>query len=302
MAFSKGISNTASFAKMLGFCDVKVVALNPNAKQIKELTGKEYEENPEYLGEVERNDKTVKVMRFSFYLQPEVKFWNRITVLNMFVENNIEMSKDGKKCRVIDKYGRNKWVEVEVVKAKQPIERIDKDYRPALRGEVELTNFLRAYLCISSPEKYVQDENKWVLKSDNELKECESQFTMEDWGKVFKNDISPINEVLAYQPNASVKVLMYVKCTKDGALYQAVYDKDFLKKNSKESSFERFKKTITNEQKNGYGTNNIYEFGPARIVEDIAPTSVSETTTENDPFADTAEDDISADEDELPFG
>lgn len=301
MAFSKGKVSTgdqSNYSKIVGFSNVNIVALNPNKAQIKELTGKELENEPQYLIERETEDgRKYKSMRFDFYVKPTDldEPLNRVYTLSLFVDNRAFINKAGDKAQVIDKYGRTKWLEKSVIEEHSPIERLDSSYRLSKRGEEEFIKLLRTFLAIENPEKYVTKSDgtqEWVLKTKEELSLCESELSVQDWEKIFNGDVSLIREIIELQPNNKVKVLFYVRVTPEGVLYQGINTKEFLLANAKESTFVKVAQRISENQKLGYGANDIYEFSGAHEFV-IAPTVSAETSTnevDDVPFADSSND------------
>jgi hypothetical protein len=109
--------------------------------------------------------------------------------------------------------------------------RIDKDYHVAYEGEEDLINFLRAYLNVTSCERYINKQ--WVMLEPNKLPDCES--SLEHIDDYFNGNISELKEILSYQPNNKVKVCFGIKTVTDGPnagkQYQTAYTKNFLKNN-----------------------------------------------------------------------
>lgn len=295
MAFSKGkVSNGegVSYNKLIGFGNVKIVAVNPNKKEINKLTGRELEEEPAYIKDMETEDgKKYKSLRLDFYVAPDLeKPLDRIQVLTMFVESRPFINKAGDKAQVIDKYGRNKWLDRATIEAHEHVDRLDDGYKVARKGEVELISFLRAFLNVDSPEKYVTKEDgskEWVMKTKEELAVCESG--IENWDKIFSGDTSEISDIIGFQSDNKVKVLFYIKVTEQGAMYQGINPKEFLIAGAKESSFIRVGNRILDAKNNGYGVNDIYEFVPVHEFE-MAPTNQTNKSEDSDlPLSDSSD-------------
>lgn len=242
MAVSRGqvsAEEGGSFKKYIGVGSVNVLAVNPNKAKLSEIYGRDINDEPSYVGEVERGEDKHKVMqaRIDFIVktadtcvdaqgQP-IELTSRLT---FFLLNERRVSSRTGKIQVIDKYGRTQWVtdsqlanhEIPVDKNGNPLN-LDKDYRPVFSGEEDLTNFIRAYLNIPNPDKYVN--GKWIPIEDRSVAEVR----LDHISNYFKGDFSELVEILTYQPNNKVKVLFGVRTTDDNKQYQAIYNQMFLK-------------------------------------------------------------------------
>lgn len=295
MGFSKGKTSVggSNFNKLVGFSNCTVLDVNPNKERIKELTGREKDNEPIYLSEKETADgKQYKSLRLDFYVKPDSKnFSDRVGVLTLFVEDRNFINKDSTKAQVIDKYGRNKWLDRATIETHETVDRLDKDYKIAKRGQVELIDFLRKFLAIEGPEKYVTNSDgskEWVLKSKEELALCESEIS--DWNKLMTGDVSEIKEILSFQKDNKVKLLFYVKVSNDGALYQGISNKEFLTAGASQKSFAKVQQRILENQAQGYGAGDIYEFCDLKefVLEASSPEVTEESPADDLPFSDNA--------------
>ena len=168
MAFGKTqVSKEATEIKRYtGVGSVFVVGVNPNKAELEKLYDRELDKDPEYI--TEKDGVTSARIDFIIKTDPTAKCNNGIELLtkfSMFIRNEYRFNKDKTKVQVIDKYGRTAWVTKEQAKNHEiPVynngkpANIDKDYRPAYVGEEDITNFLKVFLGIPNPEKWVKNE------------------------------------------------------------------------------------------------------------------------------------------------
>lgn len=242
MAVSRGqvsAEEGAGFKKYIGVGSVNVLAVNPNKAKLSEIYGRDVENEPVYVKEVESGEDKHKVMqaRIDFIVktadtcvdaqgQP-IELTSRVT---FFLLNERRVSKNTGKIQVIDKYGRTQWVteaqlnahEIPNDKNGNPLN-LDADYRPVFSGEEDLTGFLKAFLNIPNPDKYVN--GKWIPIEDRTVAEVR----LDKIADYFKGNFSELVEILSYQPNNKVKVLFGVRTADDNKQYQAAYTQMFLK-------------------------------------------------------------------------
>lgn len=204
----------------VGVGAVKVLKVNPTKAELKDIYGRDIDEEPEYVGTVERgpedDKKTVPSVRISFVVTTDPDKNNGIELTTnhvYFVVKNYVKSKEGK-AKVIDKYGRTAWVTSEEYKAKaipndkngNPIN-VDADYRLCWEGEEELTLFIKNLLNI--PSLMVYTGGVWTPNPRVTPADC--QVRLDTIEKMFTGDLSEIREALSYQPDNLVKVPFGVK-------------------------------------------------------------------------------------------
>ena len=184
--------------------------------------------------------------------------------MTLFIQNRPRVGANSGKTQVIDKYGRTAWATPEELAAHAipvysngPAD-IDKDYRPAYVGEEELMEFVKAYLCIPSINTWDANLKKMVPNTKVKPEECECRFDNLD--KIFKGDFSEIKDALGFQPTNKVKVMLGVRTSDDGKLYQAVYTRKFLRNSSTNfSSLDKeLQEMIKNAAENGRTLNTEY--------------------------------------------
>lgn len=228
------------FKRYIGVCPVFVKAVNPNKAEHEKLFNTTLDEAPVYIQDKEDAEgKSYKNVRISVVLQPDVEkigFDMPLVTMPLFVTNQKQFGTNSGKYQVVDKYGRFAWATEAEISAKEiPTYNngkkadISNDYRIAYVGEEDLTNFIKAFLCIPSITKWNNDEKCMVPNNDVKPEECECRLELESFEKLFKGDFSEIKDILGLQPNNKVKVCLGVRTdASSGRLYQSVYTKRFI--------------------------------------------------------------------------
>ena len=276
MAFSKGTKRDAeiSVKRYIGLAAVKILGVNPTAEeQNKFFNTTAFTENPVYVGKGKaKNSKgediEVPQIRLNFVVKtnPSIKCNNGIemtTNISIFLSKGFQYShKNGiDKIKVIDEYGRTAWATAEELKNKAiPVyangpARISNNYRPCYIGEEELLGFLKTYLGIPNPEVWNEKEQKFVMKPSSELEDCKCGF--DNIEKYFNGDISEIKEILTYQPENMVKVLLGVRTADDGKQYQAAYTRMFVSVTS--TNYNKLKSDLESAQQAGAFSTTAFE-------------------------------------------
>ena len=210
MAIAKGKESTEAtgYKRYIGVGAAFVKAVNPNKKEMEALYGREQENEPEYVGTVERDGKDIPNVRISFITNPDPEKYGEGILIphTYFLRREYRYNSDKTKVQVIDKYGRTAWVTIEQAKNHEiPMysngpANLDKDYRPAYVGEEELTQFLINYLNIPNVMKYDRANNKWYLVDNPQDSECR----LDEIEKYFKGDFTELRSAIALQPTNKV--------------------------------------------------------------------------------------------------
>lgn len=284
MAFGKGNESTegAKVVRYTGVASVYVKCVNPSKDELEKFYGRDVENAPEYVGEIDVNGTKVPQVRLDFmvvadpekYTDGEGKPIDFKTRVSLFLRKEYRLSSAGK-YQVIDKYGRTAWATEAEIAAKQiPVysngkpANIDADYRKAYHGEEELIKFLIAYLNIPSCQKYVNGE--WVMLEANKLADCEA--SLEHIDDYFKGNFKELSDILALQPNNKVKVLFGVRNTDDGKQYQTAYTRMFLKNSV--TDYSRIDKDLQEAKNNGAMPTSEFEVSDLHEYV-VAPTNFS---------------------------
>jgi hypothetical protein len=222
----------------VGFTPVKVVAVNPNRKELNELIGKEDSEKDEevkYLGsDDEGNDR----IRLAFWLE-DVKS-GKLFVHSFNLTNKERKNKDGDKCQIVNQTCTTSWAPY-IKKGDEVTSKLDesviqewfknftdkekkvlgpKKFRKALAGEEELATLLSAWLGrldFRDTETEVLIDTKKLFKED--YKELRQLISLNDEGEFDKDGI-----------DTPFVALVGVRTDEDDSTkkYQQVWSKAFL--------------------------------------------------------------------------
>ena len=289
LAFAAGKVSTEGNAPKLysGVGSVYVLGVNPNKAAMEKLFNREYEEEPNYLGEQEINGEKIPTVRLSFVIKtdPEKNHGIELTSMyTLFLRKEYRYNRDKTKVQVIDKYGRTCWVTIEQAKNHEiPMysngpANIDKDYRPCYVGEEDLVKFLIAYLNIPNPMKYIN--GSWEMVEHPE----DSEAGLEKIADYFKGDFKEIKSIIALQPKNKLKLAFGVRATDDNKQYQTFYTGMPMKNGV--TDYSRLDKEIQERQANGGLSTSEFS------VEDLHEYSVESTDFTNN----------KSESNDLPFG
>lgn len=242
MAISKGNASKEAqeFKRYIGVCPVFVKAVNPNKAEHEKLFNTTLEEAPVYVQDKEDAEgNSYKNVRISVVLAPDVEkigFEMPLVTMPLFVANQKQHGANSGKYQIVDKYGRFAWATETEISAKEiptysngKKADISNEYRIAYVGEEDLTNFIRAFLCIPTITKWDNDNKCMVPNTDVKPEECECRLEVESFEKLFKGDFSEIKDILGFQPTNKVKVCLGVRTdANSGRLFQSVYTKKFM--------------------------------------------------------------------------
>ena len=307
------------FKQYIGVGSFKVLGVNPTKEELSKFYGREVANDPQYLTDkTDEEGKSYKSLRVSFMIEADPLFDdgkpNKTnaaltepfkTTINFFLENRYEFNKDKTKIHVEDKYGRTAWVPVEQAKNHQiPVysngpARIDKDYKPLLRGEEELTQFIINYLNVTPIDSYNKNTGEWITNSNPE--DCEA--SLDEVQKYFKGDISELKSCCKAMPTNRVKILVGVRTDNEGKQHSTTYTRATLKNGS--NSYTYLKDDVDGRKTQGGLKDTIFSDDPVGIITDIheyktnvKETDLSKPAAVEDPFAKGA----ALPEDDLPFG
>lgn len=230
MAFAKGQeSKETVFKRYIGVAPVSIVALNPTKAQMEEIYGSAPDEEPVYVSETERNGEKFQQVRLNFLVRTEAAKCNGIDIimpLTVFLVNTYEISNDGQKVCVVNKYGESAYIPIEDADKGVLPETVAKWFSPegmrkAYRGERDLVALLKRFLVI--PNRTYIDRKSGEKVQIKNLEDAEAQLSrIPDY---FKGDVSEIREIIASQPNNKIKIAVGVRTTEDNRQYQDIYTK-----------------------------------------------------------------------------
>ena len=203
-----------------GICDVQVLSVNPDAKEIETLNlPVKKDSEPVYKSTSDEGNKKVMIKFYIKNENPKVE-----TNVTFFLENKEQIASSGKP-RYINDYGQNSYGTDE----QEVLGRVGSNgnkffkedgLRVAKIGECELIDFIKNWLCVGQDSKI--------------------KFT--NFDKLFDGDVSEINKLVkAYGDMRKVQVLLGEK---NG--YQTVYSKFFGRAGNK--NFKYWTKHFENSQ------------------------------------------------------
>ena len=195
------------FKKSVGLFEAKVIAVNPNMEEYKDILGIELKEDSKALEYLGKTDEDNIKLRIDIWLE-EVKDNEKFKV-TFFLEDKEKENKDGSKYQYINAVGVCSW-------ASDPNDLPDwfakRDYRVAYVGEEDLYNFMRTWL--------------------GELDYRDAETTLQlDWAKMMKGNVKDIKSQIDGEWCSTIGALATIKIVaKDGDTkeYQGVYNKLFL--------------------------------------------------------------------------
>ena len=287
MAFGKVSESTegsGEIKRYVGIGSTYILGVNPNKEELEKIYGRTIENEPEYTGVQDSNGTQVPYIRLDFITAVDPEVTNGIDMkskLSFFIRKEARYNRDKTKVQVIDKYCRTCWVNVNDAKnhvipqyANGPAN-IDKDYRPAYVGEEDLTNFLKAYLCIDNVMDY--KNGTWVMKDNPTDYECR----LEHIADYFSGNVSEIKDAIAMMPKNKVKLLYGVRTNDEGKQYQAIYTQMVLRNGS--TNFDRLAKDLHDRKEAGaYPTT---EFEICELKEYTVEATNLSSSIKEDPFA-----------------
>lgn len=275
-----------SFKMYKGMAAFNIVAVNPTKGELEALTGREIENEPEYISKTEEGKDQVRV---TFYAKtaPDAKLNNGIELLipiSFILTKDSKVGQTSGKYQIIDKFGRTAWATEEELKSKVIPQyasgpaNISVDYRAAWQGEEFLIDFLIQWLNIPSPTTY--KDKVWVMKENSE----DSEVSL-DMEALFKGDMKELKELVSLAAAYIVKGAVGVR-TVEGEngtrQYQTVFTRKFAKNAT--TNYSRIDAAITEFQNAGGAPGTEYSVLP--LHEDVVePTTFmpSESTSTGAP-------------------
>lgn len=289
MAIGKGKASTGgAFKRYIGVASMSVVGVNPTKAELEKIQGRTIENDPVYTFERESmNGTKIKGTRVTIYLKAnptkhvdeELNPINLIVPVTFNITDTPTKGSTSGKYKVLDEFARTAWVTPEELQNKTiptyangPAP-ITNNYRVAYGDEEYLSNFIAAFLNFENPIKFV--DNKPVGLTDN-AHDFESRFDEEEIKKIAAGDVTPVKDVLKYQPNNNVKVAVGIRTTEDGKQYATVYNRMFL--NNGAGKYTRLGNNIADAQSSGAFSNVQFD------TEELHEYKVEATPLEEKPF------------------
>lgn len=275
-----------SIKRYIGATPVFVKCVNPSKEERNKLLGAEIESEPVYLDELEVDGKKIPQLRVTFYVQPVEE--EVIIPVTFFLRKEHRFNGDKTKVQVIDKYGYSGWATQEQLKNHGQLKsssgknlRITTSYRPAYNGEIQLMEFIKAYLNIADYLAYINED--WVSNPKVTASDCECSLDME---ALFKGNFTELFSVPKMMPTNKVKMMFGVRTTEEGKQYQAAYTNKVLKNSARD--YSEIDKDLQERKKNGAYQNIEYDVKPFREYAP-EPTDFSKEPQSDMPFQEGAE-------------
>lgn len=273
-----------SFKMYKGMAAFNIVAVNPTKAELEALTGRELENEPEYVGKTDEGKEQVRVV-FYGKTAPDAKLNNGI---EMLIPISFKLTKDYRvgqtsgKYQIIDKFGRTAWATKEEIQSKAIPQytsgpaNISADYRLAWQGEEFLIDFLIQWLNIPSPAVY--KDRVWVMKENTD----DSEVSL-DMAALFKGDVKELKELVTLAAAYIVKGAVGIRTVdnENGTRqYQAVFTRKFAK--NAVTDYSKIDAAITEFQNAGGAPGT--EFSTQPLHENVVEATTFTPAADNDPF------------------
>lgn len=273
-----------SFKMYKGMAAFNIVAVNPTKAELEALTGRELENEPEYVGKTDEGKEQVRVV-FYGKTTPDAKLNNGIEMLipiSFMLTKDYRVGQTSGKYQIIDKFGRTAWATKEEVQSKAIPQytsgpaNISADYRLAWQGEEFLTDFLIQWLNIPGPAVY--KDKVWVMKENTDGSEVSL-----DMAALFKGDVKELKELVTLAAAYIVKGAVGIRTVdnENGTRqYQAVFTRKFAK--NAVTDYSKIDAAITEFQNAGGAPGT--EFSTQPLHENVVEATTFTPTADNDPL------------------
>lgn len=273
-----------SFKMYKGMAAFNIVAVNPTKAELEALTGRELENEPEYVGKTDEGKEQVRVV-FYGKTAPDAKLNNGIEMLipiSFMLTKDYRVGQTSGKYKIIDKFGRTAWATKEEVQSKAIPQytsgpaNISADYRLAWQGEEFLTDFLIQWLNIPGPAVY--KDKVWVMKENTD----DSEVSL-DMAALFKGDVKELKELVTLAAAYIVKGAVGIRTVdnENGTRqYQAVFTRKFAK--NAVTDYSKIDAAITEFQNAGGAPGT--EFSTQPLHENVVEATTFTPAADNDPL------------------
>lgn len=291
MAFSRGQESVANggIKRYVGVGLFKCHGVNLSNKELSELYGHEIESaERSFVTEVDLNGVKTKRVSLNFTLSTEIdgkrEFFNaRYSLLDA-----TRVGSNSGKSQIMDQYGRTAWITDAEFDARAIPQyasgpaNITNNYRKLYTGEEYLTRnngkeigFLVALLNIPNVTKFVDGKPAGLV--DNP---ADSECRLENVSKLFDGDFSEIREILSYQPENELKLMVGVRKDDQNRLWQDFFIEFPMRASTR--NYNNLHDALVDAKNNGRYPNT--DFGNLDAISDIAeyvesPTTIAPTAT-----------------------
>ena len=211
--------------------------VNPGLEDLKKIYGDNAKEDT-YVSTTEEGKPQLKIV---IYLDNKAEEGEESikTRLTFFVVADKRVSQAGDKTQFINAYGQSTWLPNDGSIPENMNWYDAEGKREAFRGEDLVIDFLRNLLNLPSKDKADKPED------------AKSQFTVQEWQKMFSGDMSPLKGIISQATN-KIGILLGVKTVEDGKMYQDVYNRKTLRQYTKASGkFDYLRNDVVEAQNNG---------------------------------------------------
>ena len=256
---SESTESNGGYSKYIGVGSCHVLAVNPDAKKLEEIYGREMPV-PEYKGEKDG----IKWAMIDFILKTDPEASNGIETIvkaSFFLRDEAVINREGTRQQVMDAYGNTTYGDIDDVENKKPLlttngnpAKIGPVYDKTIKGQADLVAFLKAFLVV--PDAFIFPNGKWELgpKAD------EGKFGLDNIKDYFNGNVKEIRDAIALQPNNKVKMLFGVRTNpEDNKQYQDVCTRGDLILPNYSNAFDRLEKRLADAKSNGSFPNTEYK-------------------------------------------
>lgn len=194
----------------IGVASVNIKSVNPNNDTLRKW-GWDISTDapePEYFTTTEVDGKLVKRGRIRLLAQIQDLPEKPIVALDFRIRPDVQINKEGTKCKVIDNFGRTAWATKAEIQSKAiphytngPAS-ISTPYKPCHYGEDELLKFIFKYDNVTPLQVWVN--GGWTNSSNP------GRISFDNWGTICEGNTREVVEMLSAMPENCVKVVLGV--------------------------------------------------------------------------------------------
>lgn len=209
MAVKTTAREQVEYKKYVGFVEAEIMpVVNPTLEQLKSL-GIHFEQEPEYVKEVEDKDKEGEVVWSGKQLTVSLYFKSKEGIFNtkFFLKDRVRMNRDKTKTQYINAEGNSSFAESE--EDLQAWFTKGGSIRKAMDGEADLMEFFRTLL------------NKADRNAGFEV-------SIDNWKKLMSGNVKEILDIINDESVGTVLLPLVVRVTDDGKEYQQIFNKSIV--------------------------------------------------------------------------
>jgi hypothetical protein len=284
-------NSTVSRKVYLGKRSFIIAAVNPNEAWMKANGFYVSEDEFKRTGTMQTKNKPEGVKnrfaKIDIYIKDALNLPDSIIIkASYMLQERYNMSNDGGKCQIINKYGGSLWVPTEEAKTLQlsnpyigqnPF--VLDNIKPALVGEEGLVAFIRALRNLNNVKEDTTQEDR---------KKLSSMFDKKDLDKLFQGDFKDITALLM-AGSSTIGFLLGAKTSDKGTVYQDFFrDMPMRPYQIKGTKDEYLCKRVTDNQSNSRYPNTYFDLQDLSFREYVEATNAVSPTGKEDLFADSS--------------